>query len=114
MISPYTTTTPSQHRLFSTTHRRPLNNDNNSSNNTTNTHNPATPPQPNLTPPPPPGAAHMVSISDNPPTNRAAQAKCTVRFSPPAALALVRANQVKKGDVLGVARVAGLMAAKRT
>ncbi len=56
----------------------------------------------------------MVSISDKTPTTRRARAKCTVRFSSPVAPALVRANQMKKGDVLGVARVAGLMAAKRT
>ncbi|KAK3368124.1 hypothetical protein B0H63DRAFT_487744 [Podospora didyma] len=60
------------------------------------------------------GAAHMVSISDKVPTSRVATAKCAVRFSSPAALTLVRENQIKKGDVLGVARVAGIMAAKRT
>jgi cyclic pyranopterin phosphate synthase len=56
----------------------------------------------------------MVSISDKSPTKRVAQAKCTVRFSSPTALALIRDNQIKKGDVLGVARIAGIMAAKRT
>ncbi|KAK4106240.1 molybdenum cofactor biosynthesis prote [Parathielavia hyrcaniae] len=60
------------------------------------------------------GAAHMVSISEKSPTKRTAQAKCTVRFSSPAPLALIRDNQIKKGDVLGVARIAGIMAAKRT
>jgi cyclic pyranopterin phosphate synthase len=56
----------------------------------------------------------MVSIADKTPTKRVAQARCTVRFSSPTALALVRDNQIKKGDVLGVARIAGIMAAKRT
>ncbi|KAL2024637.1 hypothetical protein VTK56DRAFT_6838 [Thermocarpiscus australiensis] len=60
------------------------------------------------------GAAHMVSISDKAPTKRVARARCSVRFSSPTALALVRENQIGKGDVLGVARVAGIMAAKRT
>ena len=60
------------------------------------------------------GSAHMVSISDKQPTKRTATARCTVRFSHPAVLGLVRANEMKKGDVLGVARVAGIMAAKRT
>lgn len=56
----------------------------------------------------------MVSISDKTPTKRVATAKCTVRFSNPTAVELIRQNQVKKGDVLGVARVAGIMASKRT
>jgi cyclic pyranopterin phosphate synthase len=56
----------------------------------------------------------MVSISDKSPTKRTAIAKCTVRFSSPTALVLIRDNQIKKGDVLGVARIAGIMAAKRT
>ena len=60
------------------------------------------------------GSAHMVSISDKQPTKRTATARCTVRFSHPAVLGLIRANEMKKGDVLGVARVAGIMAAKRT
>ncbi|KAK4204465.1 hypothetical protein QBC40DRAFT_164670 [Triangularia verruculosa] len=60
------------------------------------------------------GAAHMVSISDKTPTKRVATAKCTVYFSDPAVLTLIKENQMKKGDVLGVARIAGIMAAKRT
>lgn len=60
------------------------------------------------------GSAHMVSISDKPPTSRTAIARCTVHFSSPLAPRLVRENQMKKGDVLGVARVAGIMAAKKT
>lgn len=60
------------------------------------------------------GSAHMVSISDKTPTKRVAVAKCSVRFSDATVVPLIRANQVKKGDVLGVARIAGIMAAKRT
>lgn len=56
----------------------------------------------------------MVSISDKTPTKRVATAKCTVYFSDPAVLRLIKENQMKKGDVLGVARIAGIMAAKRT
>lgn len=56
----------------------------------------------------------MVSISSKTPTARTAIAACTVTFSNSTALTLIRKNQMKKGDVLGVARVAGIMAAKRT
>lgn len=56
----------------------------------------------------------MVSIAHKQPTTRTARAVCTVRFSGPLALRLIRENGHKKGDVLGVARVAGIMAAKRT
>ncbi|EFY98630.2 molybdenum cofactor biosynthesis protein 1 B [Metarhizium robertsii ARSEF 23] len=60
------------------------------------------------------GSAHMVSISEKPVTSRIATAACTVRFSNKTAVSLIRENQMKKGDVLGVARIAGIMAAKRT
>jgi GTP 3',8-cyclase len=60
------------------------------------------------------GAAHMVSITDKAITQRVAVAKCTVRFSHPSTISLIRENQMKKGDVLGTARIAGIMAAKRT
>ena len=99
MLTRPTTATHHQHRLFSTTAQP---------------RQPKDEPSPKLTHVTASGAAHMVSISDKTPTKRLAQAKCTVRFSSPVAPALVRANQMKKGDVLGVARVAGLMAAKRT
>ncbi|KAJ9154869.1 Molybdenum cofactor biosynthesis prote [Pleurostoma richardsiae] len=62
----------------------------------------------------PSGTAHMVSISEKSPTARTARAACSVVFSSPLPLRLIRENAVKKGDVLGVARVAGIMAAKRT
>jgi cyclic pyranopterin phosphate synthase len=56
----------------------------------------------------------MVSISDKSVTSRIAKAVCTVRFSTKTAVSLIRDNQMRKGDVLGVARVAGIMASKRT
>ncbi|EQB53612.1 hypothetical protein CGLO_06643 [Colletotrichum gloeosporioides Cg-14] len=74
----------------------------------------AAPGDPTLTHVSPTGSARMVSISSKAPTARVAKAVCTVTFSTPTALRLVRASQMKKGDVLGVARVAGIMAAKRT
>ncbi|EFX03854.1 molybdopterin cofactor biosynthetic protein [Grosmannia clavigera kw1407] len=60
------------------------------------------------------GTAHMVPVGDKKVTARTAAAACTVQFSNSVAAALVRANEMAKGDVLGVARVAGIMAAKRT
>ncbi|KAI8164299.1 Molybdenum cofactor biosynthesis protein 1 [Colletotrichum sp. SAR 10_70] len=74
----------------------------------------AAPQDPTLTHVSPTGSARMVSISSKAPTARVAKAVCAVTFSTPTALRLVRASQMKKGDVLGVARVAGIMAAKRT
>ncbi|KAI1326369.1 molybdenum cofactor biosynthesis prote [Xylariaceae sp. FL0255] len=60
------------------------------------------------------GSAHMVSISDKTTTKRTAKAICSVRFTDKTACKLIQENQMKKGDVLGVARIAGIMAAKRT
>ncbi|KAI1375026.1 molybdenum cofactor biosynthesis prote [Hypoxylon crocopeplum] len=60
------------------------------------------------------GSAHMVSISDKTPSKRLAKATCSVHFTNETACKLIKENQIKKGDVLGVARVAGIMAAKRT
>ena len=59
------------------------------------------------------GEAHMVDVSEKPPTERIAVAEGFVRMKP-ATLALVRKGNAKKGDVLGAARLAGIMAAKRT
>jgi len=61
----------------------------------------------------PDGSARMVDVSGKPDTSRMARATGAIRMSPAALEAIVR-NTVKKGDVLGVARVAGIMAAKRT
>ncbi len=59
------------------------------------------------------GAARMVDVGAKPPAERFAAAEGAVRMSA-AAYALVAGNALAKGDVLAVARVAGLMAAKRT
>jgi GTP 3',8-cyclase len=60
------------------------------------------------------GSAHMVSISAKAVTARTATAVCSITFSSTVAIQLIKDNQVKKGDVLGVARVAGIMASKKT
>lgn len=59
------------------------------------------------------GAAQMVDVSDKPQTDRMAIAEGAIRMSRES-LALVEAGTAKKGDVLGVARLAGIMGAKRT
>jgi cyclic pyranopterin phosphate synthase len=59
------------------------------------------------------GAARMVDTSAKPETQRQAKASALVRMAP-ATLALIREGGLAKGDVLGVARLAGIMAAKRT
>jgi cyclic pyranopterin phosphate synthase len=59
------------------------------------------------------GAARMVDVTGKAPTVRLAVAEGVVRMSP-ATLALVREGRAGKGDVLGTARLAGIMAAKRT
>jgi cyclic pyranopterin phosphate synthase len=59
------------------------------------------------------GRAHMVDVSGKPITTREATAQATVHLGPLAATA-VREGAVKKGDVLAVAQVAGVMAAKST
>ena len=59
------------------------------------------------------GRAVMVDVGAKPVTDRAATAKARVVMAP-ATLAMIRAGTAKKGDVLGVARLAGIMAAKRT
>ncbi len=59
------------------------------------------------------GHAIMVDVSAKQPTLRTAVAAADVRLSPEL-LAAIRAGGIAKGDVLGVARLAGIMAAKRT
>jgi cyclic pyranopterin phosphate synthase len=59
------------------------------------------------------GAARMVDVSDKAVTERSATAQGFVAMAP-ATLALVTSGQVAKGDVLATARIAGIMAAKRT
>jgi len=55
----------------------------------------------------------MVDVTPKEPTHRRAVARCKV-FMQPATTAAVANREVKKGDVLAVARVAGIQAAKRT
>jgi cyclic pyranopterin monophosphate synthase len=59
------------------------------------------------------GQAHMVDVSAKPVTDRIAVAVGAVRMAAET-LALVTEGRAKKGDVLSVARLAGIMAAKRT
>ena len=59
------------------------------------------------------GHAHMVDVSEKDVTARIAVAKIWIRMQPDT-LALIQSGQAKKGDVAGVARLAGIMAAKKT
>lgn len=59
------------------------------------------------------GQAHMVDVSDKPVTARVAVARGHVVMSAET-LALITTGTAKKGDVLGVARLAGIMGAKKT
>jgi cyclic pyranopterin monophosphate synthase len=59
------------------------------------------------------GAANMVDVAEKPVTERVAVAEGAVVMAP-ATLDLIRTGNAKKGDVVGTARIAGIMAAKRT
>jgi cyclic pyranopterin monophosphate synthase len=59
------------------------------------------------------GLAHMVDVGDKPATKRQALASGIISMLP-ATLALILQGNAKKGDVLGVARIAAIMATKRT
>ena len=59
------------------------------------------------------GNIHMVDVTDRPETARASIAKARVRMAP-ATVRLIETNQVAKGSVLEVAKIAGIMAAKQT
>ena len=59
------------------------------------------------------GQANMVDVGDKAETTRTAVATGTVTMQP-ATLAMILKGDAKKGDVLGAARIAGIMAAKRT
>lgn len=59
------------------------------------------------------GAPRMVEVGHKPETARVARARARVRMKPET-LARIQAGEVEKGDVLGVARLAGIMASKRT
>jgi cyclic pyranopterin phosphate synthase len=59
------------------------------------------------------GQAHMVDVSAKAATHRVARATGRIRMQPDT-LALIREGTAKKGDVLGIARIAAIQAAKRT
>lgn len=59
------------------------------------------------------GRAHMVDVGHKPDSERSAVARGEVLMRPET-LALIQAGALKKGDVLSVAQIAGIMAAKRT
>lgn len=59
------------------------------------------------------GQAHMVDVSAKAETHRIARASGVIRMLP-ATLALIQSGSAKKGDVLGVARIAAIQASKRT
>lgn len=59
------------------------------------------------------GAAQMVDVGGKSVTDRSARAQAMV-YTRPEVIALIEQAQIKKGDVLAVARVAGIMAAKKT
>jgi cyclic pyranopterin monophosphate synthase len=59
------------------------------------------------------GAAHMVDVTDKKVTSRTAVATGVMRTTPEV-VALLESNGLKKGDALAVARIAGIMGAKRT
>ncbi|MCE9562910.1 MAG: cyclic pyranopterin monophosphate synthase MoaC [Planctomycetes bacterium] len=59
------------------------------------------------------GASRMVDVGAKPETERIARASAVVRMQP-ATLNLIRDKQISKGDVLEIARIAGIMGAKKT
>ncbi len=59
------------------------------------------------------GQAHMVDVGAKPATHRIAVATGRIEMQP-ATLAIIESGTAKKGDVLGIARIAGIMAAKKT
>jgi cyclic pyranopterin phosphate synthase len=59
------------------------------------------------------GQAHMVDVADKPSTHRVAIATGRIEMQD-ATLELIDSGSSKKGDVLGIARIAGIQAAKRT
>jgi cyclic pyranopterin phosphate synthase len=59
------------------------------------------------------GQAHMVDVGEKPATRRCAIARGQIRMQPQT-LAEIQSRDTSKGDVLGIARIAAIMAAKRT
>ena len=60
------------------------------------------------------GRVHMVDVGAKPESARSATAESLVRFSDRATLSILRSGDTVKGNVLATARIAGIMAAKRT
>lgn len=102
---------PATQRLYSTSSRPPL--DPELSPKATSEDSKTSPAPPNLPHLTATGSAHMVSVSQKAHTGRTAIAVGTVYFSNPTPLSLIRSNSLKKGDVLSVSRIAGIMAAKK-
>ncbi|MCX7156551.1 MAG: cyclic pyranopterin monophosphate synthase MoaC [Rhodocyclales bacterium] len=78
------------------------------------------PPKSSLKPPTAPlthfdaaGQAHMVDVGAKAETRRVARARGHIRMAP-ATFALIQSGSAKKGDVLGIARIAAIQASKRT
>ena len=61
----------------------------------------------------PAGQAHMVDVAAKPATHRVAIAQGWIRMKPET-LGLIQSGQAGKGDVIGIARIAGIQAAKKT
>ncbi|MFA7281593.1 MAG: cyclic pyranopterin monophosphate synthase MoaC [Sterolibacterium sp.] len=61
----------------------------------------------------PAGQAHMVDVAEKPETHRIARARGSIAMQA-ATLALIQSGSAKKGDVLGIARIAAIQATKRT
>lgn len=59
------------------------------------------------------GQAHMVDVGDKPATRRVATARGSIRMRPET-LSVIAAGTAKKGDVIGIARIAAIQASKRT
>lgn len=59
------------------------------------------------------GQAHMVDVGDKAETHRIARATGTIHMQPET-LALIQSGSARKGDVLGIAQIAAIQAAKRT
>lgn len=73
----------------------------------------STPPTEHLTHFDATGQAHMVDVGAKQDTHRIAVAAGTIRMKPET-LALIQSGNAKKGDVIGIARIAAIMASKRT
>ncbi|AJP49655.1 molybdenum cofactor biosynthesis protein MoaC [Rugosibacter aromaticivorans] len=76
-------------------------------------HSPTDAPIPTLTHFDAAGQAHMVDVGHKPETQRSAQVSGSIRMAP-ATFAMIAQGSAKKGDVLGIARIAAIQGSKRT